>query len=277
MKSIICSFLVLACSATASRADQKPLLDSPRYVAMGSSYAAGAGIGAIVPQTPKRCGRTVNNYPHLLAERLRLTLNDVSCGGATTANILSAWGELPPQIDAVTLDTRLVTITIGGNDVNFVRDLALGVCAKIGSDQGMKRSCPVNPATSENDWISLEQRLREIARAVFVRAPNAHLIFVDYLKVIPDNKVCATIPLDAEATGKARAKFRRLANLTAKVAREEGALVLRASRLSKGHETCSADPWAIGYPAPGAPWHPTAAGHTAVANALVRLIRKQRL
>lgn len=49
-----------------------------------------------------------------------LNLVDVSCGGATTAHILGAWSELAPQIDAVTSDTKLVTVTIGGNDLNYV-------------------------------------------------------------------------------------------------------------------------------------------------------------
>jgi len=38
----------------------------------------------------------VNNYAHLLAERLHLNVSDVSCGGVTTANI-SAWNEFPAR------------------------------------------------------------------------------------------------------------------------------------------------------------------------------------
>ena len=86
-----------------------------QYVAMGSSYAAGFFIQ---PQEPGAgaCGRSLLDYPHLVAAKLRLSLNDVSCGGAVTANALDTpQGSAPPQIDAVTPNTRLVTMTIGGS------------------------------------------------------------------------------------------------------------------------------------------------------------------
>ena len=53
---------------------------------------------------------------------------DVSCSGATTAHILKRWGGLPPQIDAVTPAARLVTVTIGGNDVGYVGGLMAASC-----------------------------------------------------------------------------------------------------------------------------------------------------
>ena len=95
---------------------------------MGSSYAAGAGMGPLQQGSPERCLRTTNNYPSLLAKRLSLRLTDVSCGGATTTHLLSAWNELPAQLDAVTDATRLVTVTIGGNDINYMGALFGGSC-----------------------------------------------------------------------------------------------------------------------------------------------------
>jgi lysophospholipase L1-like esterase len=240
---------------------------------MGSSYAAGAGIGELAPDTPPRCGRTVNNYARLLAARLRLDLVDVSCGGATTANVLSPWSELPAQIDAVTADTRLVTITIGGNDVNYVRDLIVGMCGKL-AQAPAARACPPAANTSEASWDALEQRLHVIAREVRRRAPRSRLVFVDYLRIIPEDRVCGPIPLPPEQVVRSRATFRRLADLTAKVARAEQALLLPAGRLSVGHDACSPAPWAAGFPAAAAPWHPTAAGHAAIAEALAGLLRR---
>ncbi len=68
------------------------------------------------------------SYSRLLAAQLRLRLTDASCGGATTAHVLAPWNELPAQIDAVTSDTRLVTITIGGNDLNYMGVLFAASC-----------------------------------------------------------------------------------------------------------------------------------------------------
>ncbi|HEX7743339.1 MAG TPA: SGNH/GDSL hydrolase family protein [Sphingobium sp.] len=265
--------LALAGCATTTPSPQAPIPAGSRYVAMGSSYAAGAGIGPLTPDSPTRCGRTVNNYAHLLAARLRLDLADVSCGRAVTTNILAPWNELPAQIDAVTADARLVTVTIGGNDVNFVRDLFVTICTRKDAEAG--RPCRSMAEPTETLWSTLEQRLREIAREVKTRAPGARLIFVDYLKVIPDDSLCDTIPLGAEQAAKSRRTFSRLAALTAKVAKEEGADLLPAGMLSNGHEACSLQPWAVGFPVKEAsPWHPTAAGHAAVADELAKMLSR---
>ena len=105
--------VALTVQAPASQAQTDPL----RYVALGDSYVA----APLVPITDvaNGCFRSSNNYPAIVAKKLGAKLDDRSCGGATTAHILSPWAELAPQVDAVTADTRLVTITIGGNDVNF--------------------------------------------------------------------------------------------------------------------------------------------------------------
>ena len=48
------------------------------------------------------------------------------------AHVLAPWNELPAQIDAVTPDTRLVTITIGGNDLNYIGNLFMvGRCISV--------------------------------------------------------------------------------------------------------------------------------------------------
>src|SRR3954447_9577878 len=57
----------------------------PRYVAMGSSFAAGPMIPDEVPD--QSCGRSTHNYAHLVAADFGLNLTDVSCIGATTDNV----------------------------------------------------------------------------------------------------------------------------------------------------------------------------------------------
>src|SRR5580693_568311 len=96
-----------------------------RYVAMGSSFAAGPGLKPRAPGSPRRAGRSAVNYAHLVADRLGLELTDVTYSGATTQDILAGAPGKPPQLDAVTADTRLVTLTAGGNDVGYVPRLVL--------------------------------------------------------------------------------------------------------------------------------------------------------
>ncbi|HTT55406.1 MAG TPA: hypothetical protein VMH35_28790 [Streptosporangiaceae bacterium] len=67
-----------------------------------------------------RAGRSAGSYAHVVARALGLDLADVTYSGAASSDILdrSAAGQ-PAQLDAVTPDTRLVTITAGGNDVGY--------------------------------------------------------------------------------------------------------------------------------------------------------------
>lgn len=274
MKKFAAVLTVLALSACAHM--QSGLPQGARYVAMGSSYAAGTGINGIKPGTPQRCGRSASNYATLLAVKLGLTLDDQSCGGATTAHILGPWNELPPQIEAVNADTRLVTVTIGGNDVGYVMNLYAASCGGEGfTVQGVKRPCPPLRPPKAEDYAKLEANLRAVAREVHRRAPKAQLVFVQYVKLVPDNP-CAASGLSPEGALVNRDIGEQLAKVTARAAEAEGALVLPANELSRGHTLCDAEKWSIGIKTGGpeapTPWHPTAAGHAAIAAELGRML-----
>jgi hypothetical protein len=95
-----------------------------RYVAMGDSYTAGP---LILPMTDTfTCARSAKNYPALLAARITpRVFRDVSCSSATSQHLSQPQagqvsGTNPPQYDAITPDTTLVTVGIGGNDVGLV-------------------------------------------------------------------------------------------------------------------------------------------------------------
>ncbi|MFC4595678.1 SGNH/GDSL hydrolase family protein [Sphingobium tyrosinilyticum] len=251
-----------------------PLPQDARYVALGSSFAAGPGIDpAERPRT--RCARSMLNYAHQLAARRRLTLVDVSCGGATTAHLLGPWNELPPQLDSVTADTRLVTVTIGGNDVGYVGRLFGASCRASATNPSV---CPRLPEPSDEDWEKLHASMKRIATEVKYRAPLARLIFVDYVTLLPEEGSCQATPMGSEDAGKMRAVARRLADLTAQAAQEAGAEILSAWALSRNHTPCQPEPWAAGVPYKGGPkvlaaYHPTLLGMTAIADALDDMLR----
>ena len=100
---------------------------SGEYVALGSSFAAGPGLGARDPGSPLICWRSIGGYPHILAAMTHLSLVDMSCSASTTDHILRG-GQVfqGPQLAAIGARTRLVTITSGGNDVGYIGDLMLG-------------------------------------------------------------------------------------------------------------------------------------------------------
>src|SRR5438309_8894878 len=92
------------------------------YVALGDSYAAGPFIP--VQQPLYGCLKSDHNYAHLAAPSIGMTLRDATCSGADTGDMTSAqgvWpdGPNPPQFDSLDIDTKVVSITIGGNDIGF--------------------------------------------------------------------------------------------------------------------------------------------------------------
>lgn len=274
----------LACTgcATTQSADtagaQADSLQGAHYVAMGSSFAAGAGIGPLKEGTPERCGRTQNNYSALLAAELGLDLTDASCGGARTEHLLAPWDDLPAQIDAVTAETRLVTITVGGNDLDYMGLLFSASCdpAEGMVFDGERVECPPRVRLpSEQAYSATGERLGEVAREVRKRAPDAMIVFVQYVTLVPE-KACAAIPIDDTAQAEARELAARLADITAQAAERNDALVLPAQQLSANHTACDTESWSRGFPAnpqiPGAPWHPTALGHAEIAAELAELL-----
>ena len=52
-----------------------PIPAGSRYVAVGSSFAAGPGLTPRAPASPRRAGRSSGNYAHLVARALGLDLH----------------------------------------------------------------------------------------------------------------------------------------------------------------------------------------------------------
>src|SRR5271165_556434 len=97
------------------------------YVAMGDSYTSAPGVLPVELTAPPECGQSEVNYPHLVAAALKLSVTDVSCGGAKTENFTVAqYPHQPPQFDALTASTEVVSLGMGGNDHNLFATLVLG-------------------------------------------------------------------------------------------------------------------------------------------------------
>ena len=165
----------------------------PTYVALGSSFASGPGIEPILDAG---CGRSGNNYAHLVADRLGYDLIDVTSGGATVDDIvarpqtLMTGGTVPPQIEAVVPHTDLVTVTVGGNDVGYLRTI-LG-CSYRADPEGTPVEArpffatPVDPAAVAAALEALPAKVTGLVTAVRERAPRARVVLVDYLTVVPE-------------------------------------------------------------------------------------------
>ncbi len=273
---VMAAGLVLCACAGAPSPSLAP---GAKYVAMGSSFAAGPGIPDYYEANPAPCYRSTQNYAHQLAARFDLSLTDVSCSGATTAHLTGPRDAIPPQLDALSPDTQLVTITIGGNDLAYIGRLTTGSCFGLAAETGgSAEACrPVPPLPTPQMYADVAARMDAIAKDVRRRAPSAQLVFVDYLAVLPETGQCAATPLPAGQADADREIARRLAEITRTTAGANNANVITASEFSKGHSACASEPWMHGYPRPGAPingtlYHPNAAGMTAIADALEKLL-----
>lgn len=247
--------------------------ESIRYVALGSSMAAGPGIPPRATASPWRAMQSARNYPHLIAGRLDAELVDVTYSGATTAHLLSEHQHgAPPQIDALDGTESLVTITVGGNDVGYVPMLFAAtlppVLRRLPVVGSLLRSL-LDPADREHALDRIAGSLCEVGAAVRARSPRATVCFVDYLTLLPPPGTPAPPLLDSVAD-LARHVADRLADATAWAARTTGCELIGAARASRDHHAWSDRPWTVGagslLPGRPKPFHPNADGMAAVAD-----------
>jgi lysophospholipase L1-like esterase len=247
-----------------------------RYVAMGSSMAAGPGIRPRAAGAPFRAGRSARNYPHLAAEKLGHDLVDVTYSGATTANVLTEPQHgVPPQIGALDGSEDLITVTIGGNDVGYVPLLfAAGLPRPMRSLPllGARLRDQLDPRARDIALTQVAESLRDVGATLRSRSPRARVLFVDYLTLLPPPGTGAPPLSDTDvATGRHVADT--LAALTAEAAADTGCGLVCVADSSRAHHAWSADPWTTGFgvPLPGrpTPLHPNATGMQMVANLVV--------
>ncbi|CAM3690597.1 SGNH/GDSL hydrolase family protein [Smaragdicoccus niigatensis] len=98
---------------------------------MGDSFASGEGTGDYYPGTDTgadTCHRSPHAYGPQVAQTNGLDLTFVACSGAATWDIVhpNQSDPEPAQISQLSSDTKLVTLTVGGNDVGFTQ--VLGAC-----------------------------------------------------------------------------------------------------------------------------------------------------
>lgn len=253
--------------------------------ALGSSFAAGPGIDPVADRAAMRSAR---NYAGLAAQEIGAELTDLTVSGATTATILKdpqviAPGvQFEPQIHGLPADADVVTLTAGGNDLQFagsmlyegwlLHDPSAPLTALLA--QGFADGIP---APTRERVTAMATGLCDVIRAVRAKAPSARVILVDYLTVIgAETTVSDAWPFDAAQTAAFRAIQDGIREGFALAAAETGAALLKASDLSVGHAVGSSDPWVLGFqsePARAASaFHPNEHGMAAVARALVAML-----
>ena len=243
------------------------------YVALGDSYAAGPLIPVQTGQ-PVGCLRSSRNYPSVVAETIGVAeFRDVSCSAATTEHLTGPQnvplGVNPPQVDALTADTDLVTVSIGGNDIGFGE--IVSECARRSPLQPTGSACEDHYTAGGSDQLA--QRIEEAApqvaaalAAIEERAPDARVLLVGYPAILPDEGpgCFPVVPFSPGDVAYLRQVEKDLNAMLADQASGAGVDYVDTYTPSIGHDACQppGTKWVEGLvpTAPAAPVHPNALG-----------------
>ena len=239
------------------------------YVALGDSFAAMGGRDKPLRGEPF-CLRSTGNYPELISG----SVNDVTCQGAVTADLLSPRvtdrGQLPSQIDALNEDTTLVTVSIGGNDLGFgdvascirqrIQQLRTGDCVEVLGDDIDQR------------LLEVPGKLDQVHGQIRARSGEAQVVVTGYLPLLNAVGHCPELDGVSEADRywavELTAEINRMAR---EAANQHGADFVLPKEA--GNHTACAPPeqrWVDirGVDTDAYPMHLTSTGHEAMAAAV---------
>lgn len=242
------------------------------YVALGDSFSAGPFIGTMRTD-PRGCARSKDNYPAFLADWLDVaTYTDVTCSAATTADLYEPMlmfdgNTTGPQLDAVSEETDLVTLGMGGNDFGIYDAL-------IRCQDGRLAICPVDDLRADARKVAgrIERAVRRIAEA----APDADVFVVGYPDILPTDRACGAVGVSADALGPIAGVAGALNDSLRRGATAAGAAYVDMEAVSEGHDVCARGRAWVNGPrfraGIAAPFHPKINGMRAVAAQLHRQI-----
>lgn len=257
---------LLAATPSATADEPGPPHAGEKYVALGDSFASGPDIKPMQKRGPQACARSTKNFASVLSTGLQgADFVDATCSGAKLTHLWAAQGEAPPQLDAITEDTTLVTFgTLGGNDVGLV---------------GLATDCVLTDCTDSDVDYHAEV---EATRATMVQgvedvkaaAPDATIVMVGYGTYLPPGGCPGTMPfLTAAEADFLQGLIDHLSDVIGEVAADEGVLFADQRDLPGRleHTACAAfkDQWIrgvdVGDGTDGGRLHPSSAGMRATA------------
>lgn len=218
------------------------------YVALGDSYSSGTGTGTY--DLSASCERSSLAYPALWARQQgAASFTFAACAGATTSSVRSS------QLGGLSAATDLVSVTVGGNDADFVGTV---LACRLGSD-----SACFSKLASASAYITgtLPGRLDATYRDIHSRAPSARLVVLGYPRLYQTGFCLFSI--SSERRRRINAVADTLAEVTAGRVAAAGGTFVDARGPYSGHEICSSSPWINGptWPLTDS-YHPNRSGHS---------------
>ena len=266
LAAVAASSLVVAVAPGAAQA---------QWVGLGDSFAA----GPLIPNqtlNPLGCLRSTNNFARRAAAIANQPLVDVSCSGARTDHMTQSQstdaGTNPPQFNALTTTTRIVSLQIGGNDIGFSE--ILQNCSTVNP---FGRPCQNRYVRNGVDELrariaATALKLRTVLSTIRTRSPVARIVVVNYAAIVPHSGFGCwpQVPLAFSDVPYVRGIHLELnAMIAAETGRVANARVVNTYGPSEGRDACrgSGTRW-VEPLVPGnaaAPFHPNARGMEGIA------------
>jgi GDSL-like Lipase/Acylhydrolase family len=252
------------------------------WVGLGDSYAA----GPLIPNqqlNPLGCLRSDHNFAHLAAAQLGLSLADVSCSGATTADMTAPQDVTPgpanpPQFDALTAATRTVTLQIGGNDVGFTE-----IIENCASASPFGHPCQDHYVVNGDDTLrdriaATAPKVAAVIQGIHARSPQARVFVVNYAAILPEtgSGCWPVVPIAWADVPYLRGIEKALNTMLAQQASANGATIVDDYTASIGHDACKSTSTKWVEPLiptnAAAPFHPNARGEAGIAAVVARVV-----
>lgn len=178
---------------------------------------------------------------------------------------------MAPQLDALTADAELVTMTIGGNDNNvFIGSIA--ACGSAGlAMAGQGSPCKDTYGSYFDDQVesATYPNVLKALQDVRAKAPAARVAILGYPQILPPETGCfPTMPVATGDVPYLRALQAHLNAVIQRAAAETGVTFVDLSVVSEGHDACQ--PAGVRWVEPpvtteAAFVHPNARGEAAMA------------
>jgi lysophospholipase L1-like esterase len=248
----------------------------PGYVALGDSYSSGEGNPPFLDSV-SGCDQSISDaWPELLASQAPLSLESLlACSGATTKALYSSFKGQPAQLSQLaSLSTpKLVTITIGGNDLGFGSILYDCFIYDCSSDGTLK--------LATNSLPELANRLALVYKDLKAAVPKSTVLVVGYPQIFPGSAKnalhhCLWLKAPAEARGlhKLGVELNQTLSIAAHAA---GVKYVPTITALKGHELCTAQSWVNSVGLSSGAGHPTAEGQASIASVVLTYVKKHHL
>ncbi|MGP3708326.1 SGNH/GDSL hydrolase family protein [Gordonia paraffinivorans] len=279
---LLSAFVTTLVMTTASPAQAAPVrYTGGPYIAMGDSRASGA-FYSLNPAYFSGCKRSTLNYPRYVAMMtLPRHFVDTSCSGAQSVHLYrqpqhTPGGTKPIQLHSVPRDAQLITVSIGGNDMQWMAVLNQCKISRPFTDRRCRHS-----ARLENEVRTriqrMEDRVTPALSAIRKKAPRAQIIVVGLGGFIGNNGCWPLVPLSDPDARWMRQVFNRANDALARATRKVEGTFVDANRGSAGHDACNVvNPWyesALSKKI-ALPYHVNQAGSLAIAMMVNNAIRR---